>query len=294
MDKVIQDKYITFMKKQLADMAKKVKKNYSGNQLKRENNIFLIFSDPNAKKYMGLGRSIDSQLGTRLQKIAFFLARRKYGEKNVPNIILLSDHGNDINITTISYSLSLGMTQKVFFSNDEPLSKVSKAVLHQYEKNANSIIRADYVISTTPTVINQIKGEFEKRDEKKNGIPLDLFYYVNNTNNPNIIEKIYCYEVKAGGNLDTKNAPSNAAEVKSNEKIFSFCSNTFSKFATCYDGKGDGTPDGSIGNELRPDQIVIGENFWNEVLESGVSYNDFVDLYKEAYEAAEVEKIIVG
>lgn len=294
MDIATQNEYIGFMKKQLADMAKKVKQNYSKNQLKRENNVFLIFTDSNAKKYMGMGRSLDSQLGTRLQKIAFFLARRKYGDKNVPNIIVLSEQGNSIKFSAISYGISLGMTQKVFFCNDDPLSKVPKTVLNKYAKKANSIIRADYVIPTTPSIIKQIKDEFDDRDEKNNGIPLDLFFYENDSKNLSIIKKICCYEIKAGGNLDTKNAPSNAAEVKSNEKIFSFCTNAFSKFATCYDGKGDGTPDGSIGSKLRADQIVIGECFWNEILEPGVSYNDFIDLYKKAYEIAEVEKKLVG
>lgn len=102
------------------------------------------------------------------------------------------------------------------------------------------------------------------------------------------------YELKAGGNLDTKNAPSNAAEVTSLETIFSFCDKSISRFATCYDGKGDGTPDGAIGKHLDRNQILIGKEFWEEILEDGVSYNDFILAYQEAYKKAKVEETVIG
>ena len=45
MEECIKKEYISFIQKQLAEMAKTVKKNSSKNQAKRENNIFFIFSD---------------------------------------------------------------------------------------------------------------------------------------------------------------------------------------------------------------------------------------------------------
>lgn len=112
MEECIKKEYISFIQKQLAEMAKTVKKNSSKNQAKRENNIFFIFSDKNAKKYMGTGRSFDSQLGTRLQKIAMFISRRKYGSECVPNLIVLYNVGASIKVSTISYPLRNGMSQK--------------------------------------------------------------------------------------------------------------------------------------------------------------------------------------
>ena len=40
-----------------------------------------------------------------------------------------------------------------------------------------------------------------------------------------------------------------------------FCDKSISRFATCYDGKGDGTPDGAIGKHLDRNQILIGKEF---------------------------------
>lgn len=62
----------------------------------RKNNPFLVV-DQNISNYMGLGRSVDSQLGNRLQSIIFYLARLKYGDKHIPNsVVLFVDRENKI------------------------------------------------------------------------------------------------------------------------------------------------------------------------------------------------------
>ena len=49
MEECIKKEYISFIQKQLAEMAKTVKKNSSKNQAKRENNIFFIFVNKKEK-----------------------------------------------------------------------------------------------------------------------------------------------------------------------------------------------------------------------------------------------------
>ena len=291
MEKTIQKEYITFIEKQLSEMAKNVKKNSSKNQAKRENNIFLIFSDKNAKKYMGTGRSFDSQLGTRLQKIAMFAARRKYGVESVPNVITLQNKGEEVTISMISYPYSNGMSQKVYWTNSPAENLLNKATKNLFDKGSKSVEKTSYVLKSDMVTIKKIKDEFAKRDSKGNGIPIDLFVFEKTPEDKKIA---YSYELKAGGNLDTKNAPSNANEVASLKTIFSFCDASISRFATCYDGKGDGTPDGSIGKNLKREEILIGEEFWKEILEENVSYSEFIELYKKACELAKVEEIVIG
>lgn len=70
MEECIKKEYISFIQKQLAEMAKTVKKNSSKNQAKRENNIFLFFQTRMQKNIWGQEEVLNSQLGTRLQKIA--------------------------------------------------------------------------------------------------------------------------------------------------------------------------------------------------------------------------------
>lgn len=291
MDNTRREEYIEFMQEQLSEMAKKIKNIFFKNQNKRENNIFLIFSDKNAKKYMGTGRSFDSQLGTRLQKIAMFVARKKYGEESVPNVITLHDDGDVIKLSTISYPNSNGMSQKVYWTTKPAEDLLNKKVRKLYDKGSNAVIKKNFAVKSKEKIIKYIKEEFKKRDSKGNGIPIDLFVLKDTTDDKLLA---YSYELKAGGNLDTKNAQSNAEEVKSLNIIFSFCYRSISRFATCYDGKGDSTPDGSIGNRLAREQILIGKEFWVEILEDEVSYDEFIDIYKEAYRLAKVEEIVIG
>lgn len=53
MEECIKKEYISFIQKQLAEMAKTVKKNSSKNQAKRENNIFFYFFRQECKKIYG-------------------------------------------------------------------------------------------------------------------------------------------------------------------------------------------------------------------------------------------------
>ena len=299
MDNRIKKDYIEFISKQLSEMAENINKSLEKNLEKRRNNEFIIFSDENVKKYMGLSRSFDSQLGIRLQKIAMFVARRKYGNNRVPNLILLFNKDDDIELFMISYGNEFGINQKVWWLDDyiKDLKNYNKGLLvEEYEKlikkkldNKNPTIEY-FNVPSSKSKIKEVKEEIKNRDKKGNGIPIDLFVF-RKIDNKTIA---YSYEIKAGGNLDTKNAKSNANEVESLGKIFSFCNESISRFATCYDSKGSGKPDGSITNNLEENQILIGKKFWKEILEEKVSYEDFIKIYKEAYEQAKVEEKISG
>ncbi len=219
-----------------------------------------------------------------------FISRRKYGSECVPNLIVLYNVGASIKVSTISYPLRNGMSQKVYWTNKPVEDFLNKELRKLFDNKSEKICIKTFKIECESQVIEKIKKEFDKRDAKGNGIPIDLFV-LNQVDDRRIA---YSYELKAGGNLDTKNAPSNAAEVTSLETMFSFCDKSISRFATCYDGKGDGTPDGAIGKHLDRNQILIGKEFWEEILEDGVSYNDFILAYQEAYKKAKVEETVIG
>lgn len=65
----------------------------------------MAFEDEDIKKYMGLGRSVDSQLGNRLQRIIFYISRMRYGNLCVPNLVTIDiDDEEKRNITFTLYS----------------------------------------------------------------------------------------------------------------------------------------------------------------------------------------------
>ena len=92
MTEITRDLLYNKMLSELNGLAQNVVANFQDNMANRENNPFLIFNDTNIKKYMALGRSVDSQLGNRLQRIIFFIARMRYKTEHVPNVV-------EINIT---------------------------------------------------------------------------------------------------------------------------------------------------------------------------------------------------
>ena len=70
------EKYIT---KELQGLRENVISNFSENIENRKLNPFLCIDNKEIVKYMALGRSLDSQLGNRIQHIILYCTRLKYG-----------------------------------------------------------------------------------------------------------------------------------------------------------------------------------------------------------------------
>lgn len=96
-----------FINNELTLMSTNVVNNFESNMENREINPFLAFDDINIKKYMALGRSVDSQLGNRLQRIIFFIARMRYKTEHVPNVVEINITDRTArNIECVLYSVS--------------------------------------------------------------------------------------------------------------------------------------------------------------------------------------------
>lgn len=278
-----------FIENQLSNMARNVSKNSDKNIEKRGNNPFVLFEGVE-EKYMAVGRSLDSQLGTRLQKIAFYIARYRFGFEKVPNVILFSDNEDKLTMTLVSYPIEWGMTQKVCWGNDL-MATMSKTLQKKCENSTDDF----FVSETSFTGINvdEMKRVFLSAFEEENrneiegkSIPYDLLFIDTNGG-------FHVYEIKAGGNLDTKNKIGNGNEVLRLEQLFSFISNCNSKFATCYNNRGEGNaPEGSIFSILDDQHKVIGKEFWEEILPEDLTYERFIQLYATSFRDARVREII--
>lgn len=277
---MFRDELREFMINQLGNMAHNVADKTADNIQNRRNNPFNLFED-NEAKYMAVGRSLDSQLGTRLQKIAFFIARYTYGFGRVPNIVVMREGRTGIVVETLSYPDRLGMTQCLYwggYATDYLNVRCSK----EYADFPNLFA---YHVYRFP---NFQSDEIRNMIGQRRIMPIDLFYLDYNG-------MAHSYEIKAGGNLDTKNKVENYNEVLRLEKVFSMFESSISKFATCYNNKGEGNvPDGAIFGMLDAGHVAIGRAFLEEVLPGEVPYNEFVALYQEAFEIARVKEIIIN
>lgn len=96
-------------------------------------------------------------------------------------------------------------------------------------------------------------------------------------------DELNIMEIKAGGNLDSSNAPSNAKKLLT---IYTGLNYRKIKpyFATIYHKDGEGkTWSGSIKKYLQyPHMFLVGSAFWNKILPEGIDFNEFTRIYNEA------------
>ena len=150
-----------FLAHEFKDMTDRIRSGFENNMRQREKNPFLPFKNTAIKKYMALGRSFDSQLGNRIQRIVFFLAREKYGTIGVPNITVLSldDISNSITVTLYTIPLDLDrkwqnksfnpFVQYVYVSRDLDEANIKRKL--KIKKSCTELLTMTYTISSNPT-----------------------------------------------------------------------------------------------------------------------------------------------
>ena len=200
-----------FISYEIISMKQNILEKFEENMKNRMNNFFCTFNNKKIIMYMMLGRSIDSQLGTKLQHIAMYMARERYGFSMVPNLVVMYQDKKNICIRTVADPWEKGCQQKI--KRAESKEKADALI----EKN-----RKRYIMHN-PSSVNSFKIELES-DEKVREIldcikpskgkshdrVLDLLYFVDEDGK--LIEAD-CFELKSGGNLDTKNSDANIREV---------------------------------------------------------------------------------
>lgn len=281
-----------FIQKELEDMCINIDANYMQNIESRKNNPFLCFKDAHANKYMGLGRSIDSQLGNRIQRIIFYIARQRYGLSNVPNIISINYSENDKKIICKLFSINIDLPEKEQNKNFNPF----KQIIYVNKENIDEVkVKKELKIKSTSQslIIKQREihisdatflGELSKFIKKNNGNPVDLLFF---DCDDKTLDNVNTFEIKMSGNLDTKNAEANSDEVKNLEKLFSFLTRNNSYFATCYSSCSK-----AVESRLSKKQILNNVDFWNKILPAEITYDDFIKIYTSAFKKAKVEEQI--
>ena len=258
----------------------------------RKQNTFLHIADTNANKYMALSRSIDSQLGNRVQRIIFYLAREKYTDICVPNIVHLKHDEKENEMIVTLYSAPIKLPIKCqnkdynpfqqYIYVDREISDAKFKKLFKIKSDCNKIKTIQIKFSNCS---KKILTEYYNNLGKSIPVDLLIFYF----NDKDEIDYLNLCEIKLGGNLDTKNAPSNANEVLKNKNLFSFIGNTHSYFATCY-GKCSPSVAGAIcknGCELLSPELL-----WKMILPDTLSYDSFICEYTKAFKKAKVEATI--
>lgn len=287
-----------FIDTELSSMVENVASNYESNMEGRQLNPFLHFNNGDITKYMALGRSIDSQLGNRVQRIAFYMARMRYGVEFVPNIVSIKTvDDTEHSVELIMYSVDCDVELTARLTNFNPFKqivKINKQFNDEQVRKSLKISKRKYtdVIKKSAYIFHEISEHTYEYIRSFSGkeFPVDLLLFEGNNN----ITRSEAYEIKMGGNLDTKNASSNADEVNKLSQVLNFIANSQAYFATCY-----GTCSAAVSDRIIPvlgdSAILNGEQFWDHIIsagEGGFTYAQFIETFQNAFSASGLEESI--
>lgn len=283
-----------FIESELLALVTNVKANYDENMAARENNPFLPIKDKNIKKNMAIGRSVDSQLGNRMQRIIFYMARMKYGDVAVPNIVTINKtDGDSVEICTYSVPIHTEendrkkdfnpFSQVVYIGQSFSINQVKEKL--KLKKKSEVLIEKRYTLPDVPE--NALKY-IEK--PKRKTVPVDLLYLGIHSED---LVKAETFEIKLGGKLDTKNSGGNADEVEELTNVFSCLKENEAFFGTCYGECSQ--PVAKKIEKLDRASVLNNKDLWEKVIPTnivGFTYEQFIDMYQKAFKKSKLETTI--
>lgn len=250
-----------------------IENDFNCNYARKVNNFLLSQMDEQITASMVFVSSFESKSGFAIENCAKRIARLTFGDENVPAIVNPRNLLHNLNPNEINGQIVVTDVETTngdlrghiasFRANNEATgrghNRIESRVTHETCENVLLPLSARYQT-------NQI---FTK--------PVDLAFF--DGENWNIME------LKAGGDLDSSNAPSNV------EKLLTIyvdmgIPNCRAYFATLYNKDGEGnTWTGSVKKHMNyPSMFLIGANFWNRILPENITFNDFTEIYREALE----------
>ena len=266
---------------EFSKLTKQIESDFSTNYNRKINNFLLSQMDERITASMVFVSSFESKSGFAIETCAKRIARLKFGEENVPTIVNPRKLPYDIDPETISGQI---VVTDVDTHNGNLRGEIAS---FRANNEAHGIGKKRVESGVTQ---DSIKENLFPLSEKYKTVsiytkPVDLAFF--DGSHWNIME------LKAGGDLDSSNAPSNV------EKLLTIyvdmgIENCNTYFATLYNKDGEGnTWTGAVKKHLNyPSMFLIGANFWNKILPDGILFNDFSEIYRSALAEIDLNKHI--
>lgn len=279
--KILKDKIRQIVLEEFTKVIENIEGDFKSNYKKKVNNFLLSQMDEKITASMVFVSSFESKSGFAIETCAKRVARITFGDKNVPAIVnprglkhnLSSDNviGQVIVTDVDTHNGDLRGEIASFRANNEAYGRGRRRV--ESRVTQDSIRQELYPLSKKYRTTNiQTK-------------PVDLAFFDG--------EKWNVMELKAGGDLDSSNAPSNI------EKLLTIyvdmgIKNCAAYFATLYNKNGEGkTWTGAVKKHMNyPTMFLIGAKLWERILPPEVSYLEFTKIYKEALEKIDLNNRI--
>lgn len=257
-----------------------IESDFKSNYRRKVNNFLLSQMDENITASMVFVSSFESKSGFAIETCAKRIARLKFGEENVPAIV---------NPRNLEHHIPTPVNGQIIVTDVDTHNGNLRGKI--------SAFRANNVASGRGK--NRLESGVTQKSIKENLLPLatefktkaiytkpvDLAFF--DGENWNVLE------LKAGGDLDSSNAPSNV------EKLLTIyvdmgIENCKAYFGTLYNKDGEGnTWKGAVKKHMAfPEMFLIGKTFWSKILPDSISFEDFEQIYKEALEEIDLNRRI--
>lgn len=250
-----------------------IEKDFTANYKRKVNNFLLSQMDENITASMVFVSSFESKSGFAIETCAKRIARLKFGDENVPAIVNPRNLPHNFDPSKISGQI---VVTDVDTHNGNLRGEISAFRANNEAKGAGkNRIESRVTQDSIKEYLLPLSKKYHT--ESIYSKPVDLAFFDGNEWN--------IMELKAGGDLDSSNAPSNV------EKLLTIyvdmgIENCKAYFATPYNKDGEGnTWKGAVKKHLAfPEMFLIGKNLWNKILPNNISFEEFEAIYKEALE----------
>lgn len=260
-----------------------IEKDFAANYKRKVNNFLLSQMDESITASMVFVSSFESKSGFAIEACAKRIARLKFGAENVPAIVNPRNLKHHFDKTKISGQI---VVTDVDTHNGNLRGEISAFRANNEAKGAGKK-RIESGVTQSSIKEHLLPLSEKYRTAEIHSKPVDLAFFDGAEWN--------VMELKAGGDLDSSNAPSNV------EKLLTIyvdmgIDNCKAYFATLYNKDGEGnTWKGAVKKHLAyPKMFLIGKNLWNKILPHGISFEAFEEIYKEALEEIGLNDRIVA
>lgn len=244
------------------------------NNIKKNHNFLLNQLDEIIKTYMAFVSSFESKSGKAMERCAKRIAILRYGKENVPTIVNPHNLKHSLDESSINGQI---IVTDIDIENGDLQGTIAGFRQNRVATGKGKNRKESQV--TQDTIKELLDNDFinKYKDGMIHCKPVDLAYFDPDKKEWNIME------LKAGGDLDSSNAPSNVNKLLT-EFVGMNSNNCNAYFATLYNKDGEGnTWTGAVKKHLNyPSMFLIGSDFWNKILPEGINYEEFTKIYKEA------------
>lgn len=263
----MRDRIFEIVEEEFSSLVTRIQSDFVTNFKVKQNNFLLKELDTMMSAHMVFVSSFESKSGNSIQKVAKEIAKLKYGAANVPQIV--NPHNLEHNIQNPNEHEQIIVTN--IDMGDSHLQGRITEFMTRCEGNSKRKVCCSVNHETILELLEQPLPMTSEIHTK----PVDLAFWDG--------DELNIMEIKAGGNLDSSNAPSNAKKLLTIYTGLNY-RNTKPYFATIYHKDGEGrTWSGSIKKYLQyPHMFLVGSAFWNKILPEGIDFNEFTRIYNEA------------